>query len=52
MKDARKKISAHLMKLNTNTFLTLMISILTIFLEPLPQHYRPSHYGQYERRRA
>ena len=30
------------MKLNTNTFLTLMISILTILLEPLPQHYRPS----------
>ena len=34
------------------TFLKLMISILTILLEPLPQHYRPSHYGQYERRRA
>ena len=35
------------MKLNTNTFLTLMISILTILLEPLPQHHRLTHYGQY-----
>ena len=40
------------MKLNANTFLTLMISILTILLEPLPQHHLLNHYGQYERRRA
>ena len=52
LRTPQKKISGHIMELNTNTFLTLMISILTILLEPLPQHYRPSHYGQYERRRA
>ena len=52
LRTPEKKNSAHLMKLNTNTFLTFMISILTILLEPLPQHYRPSHYGQNERRRA
>ena len=42
-----KKTTVKLMKLKTNKFLTLMISILTILLEPLLNHYR-----QYERRRA
>ena len=42
-----KKTTVKLMKLKTNKFLTLMISIFTILLEPLLNHYR-----QYERRRA
>ena len=40
------------MKLKRNKFLTLMISILTMLLEPLPQQHLLNHYGQYERRRA
>ena len=42
-----KKTTVKLMKVKTNKFLTLMISILTILLEPLLNHYR-----QYERRSA
>ena len=42
-----KKTTVKLVKRKTNKFLTLMISILTILLEPLL-----NHYGQYERRRA
>ena len=52
LRTPEKKIVRTLMKLHTNKFLTLMISILTILLEPLPQHHRFTHYGQYERRRA
>ena len=47
-----KKTTVKLMKRKTNKFLTLMFSILTILLEPLPQHHRLNHYPQYERRRA
>ena len=47
-----KKTTMKLMKRKTNTFLTLMISILIIVLEPLPQHHHLNHYRQYERRRA
>ena len=49
---APKKTTVKLTKLNTNKFLTLMISILTILLEPLPQHHLLNHYRQYERCRA
>ena len=44
LRTPEKKISAHLMK--------LMISILTMLLEPLPRHHLLNHYRQYERRRA
>ena len=47
-----KKTTVKLMKLKTNKFLKLMISILAMLLEPLPPHHRLNHYGQYERRRA
>ena len=52
LRAPEKKINVKLMKLNTNKFLTLMISILIILLEPLPQHHLLNHYGQYERHRA
>ena len=47
LRAPEKKISVKLTKLNTNKFLTLMISILTMLLEPLPQHQLLNHYGQY-----
>ena len=40
------------MKLKTNKFLTPMISILIMLLEPLPPHNLLNHYRQFERRRA
>ena len=52
LRAPEKKNTVKLMRLKTNKFLTLMISILTMLLEPLPQHHLLDHYGQYERRRA
>ena len=52
LRAPEKKTTVKLMKLKRNKFLTLMISILTMLLEPLPQQHLLNHYGQYERRRA
>ena len=51
LRAPEKKTTVKLMKLKTNKFLTLMISILTMLLEPLPQQHLLNNYGQYECRR-